>query len=176
MTYKFSDKNDVITISNKPSLKGRVIGSLLLIFAFLWLAYIVYQYWLPEFDTKNAGWAFYPVLLIALTVFFSFNYKTVYFDLKSDSIIIVKHLVFSRTIYLKMWEVIGVKSVRNDHSYGGQYRNREHISPNHSFSSFLVLNSGKKIKLFHIHGRFWEKYFEYLNMLRKRTGLVLLDS
>lgn len=177
MTYNFSDKNNVITISNKPSLKGRVIGTLLLILAFIWLAYILYQFWFPEFDKKNAGMAFYPVLLIALTIFFSFNYKIVYFDLKSDSvIIIVKRLVFSSTTYLKMWEVLGVKSVINEQQYGIQYKRREHISDNYSLICYLVLNSDSKIKLFQIHGIFREEYIKHLNMVRKRTGLILLDS
>ena len=69
MSYNFTTENNVITISNKPSSKGRFIGYLLLTLSLAWLTYIFYEFWFPVFDKENAGIAFYPILLIALTVF-----------------------------------------------------------------------------------------------------------
>lgn len=176
MTYSFSNENSVITITNKPSFKSRVIGFLLVFLSLIWLAYILHQFWIPVFDSKNAGIAFYPILIIALTVFFSFNYKTIHFDLKSDSIIIIRRLIRSKTTYLKKWEVLGIKSVINHQHYGVQYRQREHISVNYSLTSSLVLNSGDKIKLFQIHGISHEQYNNHLKMVVEKTGLCLLDG
>ncbi|GAA4355828.1 hypothetical protein GCM10023151_03220 [Kangiella marina] len=176
MSYNFTTENNVVTISNKPSSKGRFIGFLLLTLSLVWLAYILWQFWFPVFDRKNAGVAFYPVLFIVLTVFFCFNYKTIFFDLKSESIIIVRRLILLKTTYLKSSEAVGLKSVINHQYYDGHYRQREHITVNYSLTSYLVLNSGAEIKMFQIHGRFHEQYNQHLKMVIKRTGLCLLDG
>lgn len=171
MNYTYSHNNNIVRLSNQVTPTGSLVGKILILLSFIWLGYILYAYWFPDFDKDNAGWACYPVLLILLTCYFCFTYKTIIVDLDSKKVTLELTRVFRKDLHFNFSEVQEISSVRADHTYGGNYRNREHLQPNHSFISYLVLKDGRRMKLFQAHGIYGEKYIKFLNSLKEATGL-----
>lgn len=171
MNYTYSHENNIVRLSNKVTPTGSLVGKILILLSFLWLGYIISAYWFPNFDRDNAGAAIFPVVLILLTCYFCFTYKTIIVNLDSKQVILQLTRVFRKELHFSFSDVQEISSVRADHTYGGNYRNREHLQPNHSFISYLVLENGQRIKLFQAHGTYGEKYVKYLNALKEVTGL-----
>lgn len=171
MNYTYSHDNNIIRLSNKVTPTGSLIGKIIILLSFFWLGYILYAFWFPNFDRDNAGAACFPILLILLTCYFCFTYKTIIVDLQKKIITLELTRVFLKKLHFSFTEIKEISSVRADHTYGGNYRKREHLQPNHSFISYLVLKDGKRIKLFQAHGIYGEKYVKYLQSLKEATGL-----